>query len=271
MPKPPAGLFQAIRYASYLEALALDGQRTTRGERSRLRLMAAGSSLLDSCSYQELKIEDIASAARLAKGTFYIYFKTKDDFLRELVRCYCDFEPQTMPRHSLDLSTYATARTFVSWYERTFVTNLGVLGCMLQMGAIDPAVRECWSLRNDRLVNESVEATLRGDSVDRELLTWVTRTTGGMFDPSLLDRYGLQTPSRRKAPFDDDTLDEMHTLLVCRGIYGRDPPENEIRLARAIVTMSRPAPCTRLTGRPVASIMCAPAAFGLRPGCQDVS
>jgi len=241
-PEPAGGLFQAIRYATYLEAMALDGRRASRGERSRLRLLAAGASLLDRCGFQELKIEDIAAAAKLAKGTFYIYFKTKDAFLRELAQRYCEFEPQTIPRFRADLSAYITAREFISWYERTFIANLGILRCMIQMGAVDPLVRECWLLRNSRIVSESVEATLRtvrNAGVDRELLTWVARTTGGMLDQSLFDRYGLQTPTGRKDPFDDDTLAEMHALLIYRGIYGRDPPESEIRLARAIVTMSQ--------------------------------
>ena len=73
-PEPAGGLFQAIRYATYLEAMALDGRRASRGERSRLRLVAAGASLLDRCGFQELKIADIAAAARLARGTFYVYF-----------------------------------------------------------------------------------------------------------------------------------------------------------------------------------------------------
>jgi AcrR family transcriptional regulator len=240
--EPAGGLFQVIRFANYLEAMALDGKRGTRGERSKLRLMAAGADLLDSSGYQDLKIEDIAAAAKLAKGTFYIYFKTKDDFLRELVQRYCDFEPQTIPRFTPDLSTYATAREFISWYERTFVANLGIIRCMVQMGAVDPTVRECWLLRNGRIVSESVEGTLRSvraGSVDRDLLIWVTRTTGGMLDQSLFDRYGLQTPTGRQDPFDDDTLAEMHTLLIYRGIYGRDPPESEVRLARSLVAMSQ--------------------------------
>lgn len=240
--EPASGLFQVIRFANYLEAMALDGKRGTRGERSKLRLMAAGASLLDSSGYQELKIEDVAAAAKLAKGTFYIYFKTKDDFLRELVQRYCDFEPQTIPRFTPELSTYVTAREFISWYERTFVANLGIIRCMVQMGAVDPAVRECWLLRNGRIVSESVEGTLRtvrAGSVDRDLLIWVTRTTGGMLDQSLFDRYGLQTPTGRQDPFDDETIAEMHALLIYRGIYGRDPPEAEVRLARPIVAMSQ--------------------------------
>lgn len=240
--EPASGLFQVIRFANYLEAMALDGKRGTRGERSKLRLMAAGAGLLDSSGYQDLKIEDIAAAAKLAKGTFYIYFKTKDDFLRELVQRYCDFEPQTIPRFTPDLPTYVTAREFISWYERTFIANLGIIRCMVQMGAVDPAVRECWLLRNGRIVSESVEGTLRtvrAGSVDRDLLIWVTRTTGGMLDQSLFDRYGLQTPTGRQDPFDDETIAEMHALLIYRGIYGRDPPEGEVRLARPIVAMSQ--------------------------------
>lgn len=240
--EPADELFQVIRFANYLEAMALDGKRGTRGERSKLRLLATGARLLDACGYQDLKIEDVAAAARLAKGTFYIYFRTKDEFLRELVQRYCDFEQQTIPRSSPAVPTYLSAREFVSWYERTFIANVGVIRCMVQMGAVDPAVRACWLLRNSRVVNESVDATLRRvrpGTVDRDMLTWVTRTSGGMLDQSLFDRYGLQTPTGRQDPYDDDTIAEMHALLIYRGLYGCDPPESEVRLARSIVTMSQ--------------------------------
>ena len=65
--------FGVIRYATYLEAAAQEIKKTRSGERSRLKLLAAGARLLDSTDYREMMGEEVATEAGVAKGTFYIY------------------------------------------------------------------------------------------------------------------------------------------------------------------------------------------------------
>src|SRR3990170_1881812 len=74
-------MIAAIRFSGYLQALALEIRKSRSGERSELRLLAGGARLLERSSYRDLSVEGVCTDARLAKGTFYIYFASKDAFL----------------------------------------------------------------------------------------------------------------------------------------------------------------------------------------------
>lgn len=51
----------------------------------RLRMLDIGWELLRDKGFRALRVEDVARRAGLAKGTFYHFFPSKDDFVCELV------------------------------------------------------------------------------------------------------------------------------------------------------------------------------------------
>ena len=57
-----------------------------RGEKTRLRLLDAGASVLPARGYHDTRVDDIVAAAGVSHGTFYRYFDNKDDFFRVLAR-----------------------------------------------------------------------------------------------------------------------------------------------------------------------------------------
>lgn len=246
MPKPAArntlDNLGAVRYATFLEASALEVAKGQRGERSRLKLLAAGGRLLDRCNFQELKIEDVCVEAGLAKGTFYIYFASKDEFLRELCSAYCRFELNTLPRRAPDLSRFAASRLWIGWYERTFAVNSGILRCIVQMGAHDTTVRELWLQRNASVVQALMAESIVGRQLsgdDLKVMLWTLRTVGGMLDQSLFDRYGLQTPSGLEDLGDIELVVELHAVLAYRAMYGTEPPAEEIEGGQALLRLAR--------------------------------
>ena len=223
-------LLPPIRFATYLEASSLEQGKGKRGERSRLKLLAAGSRLLDRCNFQDLKIEDVCAEAGLAKGTFYIYAGSKDEFLRALANAYCMFELHTLPRPAASLTRFGRSRLWIHWYERTFASNVGILRCMVQMGASDAQMSALWRKRNGDLVQAMLADTVDLDALvadDRNIVMWSLRTIGGMLDQSLFDRYGVQTPSGMEDPADTDLIVELHAVFAYRALYGQDPPADE--------------------------------------------
>lgn len=60
--------------------------RTRRGAQTRGRLLQAAEEAFGSRGYHRAGISDITRAAGVAQGTFYSYFRNKEDVLRELVR-----------------------------------------------------------------------------------------------------------------------------------------------------------------------------------------
>ena len=221
--------FGVIRYATYLEASAQEIKKTRSGERSRLKLLAAGARLLDSTDFREMMVEQVAQEAGVAKGTFYIYFKTKDEFLRELGNRYIAFELMTYPRLSSRDSEFTNSCKWIGWYEKTFAANAGVLRCIVQMGGGDREMQRVWHDRNARIVDRAMVGWEKHNpSKDPALQRLVMRTAGGMLDQSLFERYGVQPGPGREEPADIDMLIELHALLNFRALYGRNPPIEDI-------------------------------------------
>ena len=73
-PSPPAG-----RGARPL------APATARGEATRRRILDAAEEVFGQLGYYEASVSQITRRARVAQGTFYIYFRTKQEIFEELV------------------------------------------------------------------------------------------------------------------------------------------------------------------------------------------
>lgn len=60
--------------------------KLTKGERTRARLVAAAEQVFEQGSYDEASIVEITRQAGVSQGTFYLYFPSKLDIFREVVR-----------------------------------------------------------------------------------------------------------------------------------------------------------------------------------------
>jgi AcrR family transcriptional regulator len=58
--------------------------RQTRGDRTRAAIVAAALELFDRKGVEATSVDEITSAAAVAKGTFYVHFQRKQDVLLEL-------------------------------------------------------------------------------------------------------------------------------------------------------------------------------------------
>ncbi|MCG8570472.1 MAG: TetR/AcrR family transcriptional regulator [Spirochaetes bacterium] len=56
----------------------------------------AAEGLFERYGYQKVTIDEIVQSARVAKGTFYLYFKNKDDLYRQIVQNYYQTEMPEM-------------------------------------------------------------------------------------------------------------------------------------------------------------------------------
>ena len=60
--------------------------KTVRGERTRLRLIAAAEKVFGNEGFYDARISEVTRTAGVAAGTFYLYFRSKEDLLRALIR-----------------------------------------------------------------------------------------------------------------------------------------------------------------------------------------
>lgn len=225
-------MIQAIRFSSYLEALGLEIKKSRSGERSTLKLMAAGARLLEHVGYRDLNIQDICAEAKLAKGTFYVYFESKEVFLNQLISRYIGFEVNTYPQFSSEVSAFRGALDWVEWYERTFAANVGILRCLVQLSATSQEHRALWYQRNRNIVERVIEQQQKRMGVEIEgdalsLLRMSIRSVGGMMDESLFERYSIGVGVGRE-DVDLELMIELHAFLIYRAIYGADPDIDEL-------------------------------------------
>jgi AcrR family transcriptional regulator len=64
---------------------ALPSPKTKRGQRTRERILDAAEKEIGGRGFAEASISTITAQAKVAQGTFYVYFRTKEDVMRELV------------------------------------------------------------------------------------------------------------------------------------------------------------------------------------------
>lgn len=234
MPEP-------LTYARHLAIRANVITRGRSGERTRLNLLTAGANLLDRVSYRDLNIAAVTRQAGSAKGTFYVYFDSKDEFLTELLRGYVVFEVTTFPILPKTGSPFKAYHERIGWYERTFARNAGVLRCMLQMSETHPEIRRIWHDRNAWIVDRALQETialLKKPPQDLRPLRLAIRATGTMLDQSLFERYGVAVgPGIEET--DPDLLLEFHAVLGFRALFGQNPPARELKYARGLVSIPK--------------------------------
>ncbi len=235
-------MIKTIKFSSYLEALALEIRRSRSGEKSRLKPLASGARRLEIVGFRDVLVEDVCRDADLAKGTFYIYFESKEVFLRELMKQYVDFELHTYPSLAPTRSPYRGVHDWVSWYEGTFAANAGILRCMIEMGATDAAAEACWHGRNQAIVERALEVLRRRlekapSAREIELLRAAIRAGGSMMDQSLFERYRIQVGTGMKEASDAELMIDLHALLLYRVLYGSDPSSAEVGQVRPLVAL----------------------------------
>jgi AcrR family transcriptional regulator len=64
---------------------AIPSPKTSRGERTRQRILAAAERQIGRRGFADTSVASITLEAKVAQGTFYVYFRTKEEVLRELV------------------------------------------------------------------------------------------------------------------------------------------------------------------------------------------
>ncbi|MBM4186669.1 MAG: TetR/AcrR family transcriptional regulator [Gemmatimonadetes bacterium] len=230
-----------LTYARHLAVRANLITRGRSGERTRLKLLAAGANLLDRLSYRDLNVAAITRQADSAKGTFYVYFDTKDEFLTELLHGYVVFEATTFPTLPRTGSPFRAYRDRIAWYERTFARNAGILRCMLQMSETHPEIRRIWHDRNawvvDRALRETI-ALLEKPPHDLRPLRLAIRATGTMLDQSLFERYGVSVgPGIEET--NPELLLEFHAVLGFRALFGQNPPAKNLKYTRGLVKIPK--------------------------------
>ena len=150
---------------------------TARGEQTRQRLLDAAEKEFGEKGFHTASITSITQRAGVAQGTFYIYFRSKEDILRALVR----HMGSTM-RRSLTAATHglpdrvAVEKAAFRHFLRIAVDHSNLYRILLECQFIDPALyQEHYQRLLAGYVPRLVKAQEAGEirSGDPEALAWL--------------------------------------------------------------------------------------------------
>lgn len=133
----------SLSYIDHLEEQLRTAPPKQKGLRTRQRLKIATARILARDGYHAMRVSDISARARLAEGSFYVYFKDKTDaaltVLSELLEEFLDLggHPRAADRSQFDAIRDGNRR----WIA-VCRANAGLMRCILQLGDEDPRLAE---------------------------------------------------------------------------------------------------------------------------------
>src|SRR5690606_14616906 len=139
---------QIGQYADHLAEGLATLSFSSKGDRTRYRLKIAAARALEESGYQDVKVSDICAYAEVALGTFYVYYRDKNEIAIEIVLEFVEHlydRAREVGRGTGDYEAILnTNRFFVAAYS----ANPGLMQCHVQLNSQVPEFREVWRPRH---------------------------------------------------------------------------------------------------------------------------
>ncbi|MCK9893479.1 TetR/AcrR family transcriptional regulator [Frankia sp. AgB32] len=136
-----------------------------KGLRTRARLIDAAKSVFERDGFLEARITDIAETARIAPGTFYHYFESKEEIFREVARAQEERltappGPEATDAAAID-SIWQRIRRSNRLYLARYRDEAAIMGVIEQVSRYDPPVNAARMATMKHFVTRAEHAILR--------------------------------------------------------------------------------------------------------------
>ena len=199
------------------------GPQTDKGQARRDQLLVAARKVFEDRGFLDARVADIVAEARVAQGTFYSYFDSKDTIFREVAertveQMLADFatigaEPAASP--------YDRVRAGLRRYLQVYRENARIIALMEQVGTFTPQmrrmrlhVREAWLARLERAVKRQQAEGIADPTVDPYMMVEVL---GAMADHTCYVWYTLGQP------YEESQVLDALTTVWARSLGIADP------------------------------------------------
>ena len=197
-------------------------QRHEQAATTRRQLLAAAGAVFETRGYRATTVGAITDRASTAHGTFYLYFRNKEDAFCQVVESVILDELAASivlpldhdPRRGMEQAI----RSFLAVYHR----HDGLWSALLEGALQSPRVQELWlGLRRDLVLrlSDAFEAQQRAGRMRPLDTTMVAHALSAMLEWSAFTHLVLGEP-RPGAPRDTETLVGVLTDLWYRSVYG---------------------------------------------------
>ncbi|RJP29889.1 MAG: TetR/AcrR family transcriptional regulator [Actinobacteria bacterium] len=199
-----------------------DNKKTTaKSEETRAALLRAARRVFAWKGVTNSRVSDIVSAAGVSHGTFYVYFKNKEDILYEVVRPVLDelYEAVSGSWDERDLpgSVEHTIRTFLDAFSR----NADIMPIMLYGEPRNMLVGKLYydaSRRFQRRIRKNLAKAAEANQI-KDINIDITAFALGCMVEDFAYRWFCTSPPDWRRSFDFDEVCKILADIWCNTIY----------------------------------------------------
>ena len=232
-----------LSFIEHLRERLRDAPPKQKGQRTRQRLRIATAETLERVGYHALRVVDVTTAAEVAEGLFYVYFKDKTDatlsVLNELLEDFLGFSRLT----GEERDTFGTIRAANRRWLAVCRANAGLMRCIFQVGDEDPTLAGL-AQRANRLWYERIAQSYvkrRGTPQDKAPVLLAAYLLGGMMDELVRKLVIYPDPELhkllRKLRADDNAVADAASIIWLRVLNPDAVPPSD--LPRAAAALAR--------------------------------
>jgi AcrR family transcriptional regulator len=194
------------------------GPRSSKGARTRTRLLEAAKEIFEENGFLSARISDIAERAGLSHGSFYHYFESKEQIFRE-VAAMVDEElgaplAEVVLAPSSDLSPHERLREAVRRHFEAYREEARIMGLIEQVSRYDDHVNDLMLSRH-RQYQEQMASSIRqlqkrnlaDKSLDPAIVATAIGALTGRFAELWLVQGAIETSM-------EAAVDQVSTMLV---------------------------------------------------------
>ena len=214
---------------------------TSKGERTRRRLLDAALTLLARDGYHDLKVTEVAREAGVAAGVFYIYFKDKNALVLSLL------DEVMMGNVGEVFAGPAAADPFDAIlganrrYVGLFADGGGLNRAVGQIVDAVPEARCRWQAVNARVARRIADSIARlapASAPHEQARLFAALALQAMLDTVLLQTYAYGFPELEPLRRQPERLAQALSIFWYRAIYCCDPRPDQVPDAADFLTMT---------------------------------
>lgn len=186
-----------IRFAEKLNADLADAS-LGKGERTRLRVLAAGAKLMNERPYDEIRMSDVAAEAGLSNGALYRYYEDKRDLTIAVFTEFVRFNQRALLRRSIPADPRRALQEAYAFHVELYAANVGLMAALRRLtveipeiGALVEAGYDEWS---SQLAVVLKSLGIGDSSAGEGELAWTIRALSAMTSEFLFDLFSRKSP-----------------------------------------------------------------------------
>lgn len=214
------------KYADYLAGVMEATTFPTKGDRTKFRLKYAAARALEEIGYSDLKVSDVCSHADVALGTFYVYFRDKNEIATEVVLDFVEHLYKRAAQVGRGQGEYEAILNTNRFFIVAYQANPGLMRCHVQLQSLLPEFRQQWRPRQLKWVESLARSIARRGSYGEDMpgnSMSVAHALEGMVFHFLYTVVVTKESILSEQRLDTNELAEMLSVLWYRAVYCRDP------------------------------------------------